>query len=152
MHGLIDCGTNAVLRYHDFGDEPVPTLAPEKGRKWLPVNDTKPTPGEGETLTGPVVTVTETSVTRVWTAAPYVAPVPFKVTNFQARAALMAADLFDQVDTALKTGGDAVALQAWEYANDVTRGGALVNGLAASLGWTQEQLDDLFRAAAVIEA
>lgn len=80
------------------------------------------------------------------------APVPQRVTNFQARAALMAAGLFDQVDTALKTAGDPMALQAWEYANEVARGGALVNGLVASLGWTHAQLDDLFRVAALIEA
>jgi hypothetical protein len=80
------------------------------------------------------------------------APVPDKVTNFQARAALIAAGLFDAVDAAVRASDDPIALQAWDYANEVTRNGALVNGLASGLGLTAEQLDDLFRAAAVIEA
>jgi len=77
-------------------------------------------------------------------------PVPTAVTNFQARAAFMAADLFEQVDGAVRAQGGA-AFQAWEYANEFTRTGALVTGLAA-LGITDAQLDDLFRAAARIEA
>lgn len=80
------------------------------------------------------------------------APVPRVVTNFQARAALMQADLFDTVNTAVMGGTDALAKQAWEYANEITRDGALVNSLAAGLGLTAEQLDDLFRQAATIEA
>jgi hypothetical protein len=80
------------------------------------------------------------------------APVPAEVTNFQARAALIGAGLFDQVDTAVRTSGNAVAVQAWDYANTITRNGTLVNAIGAGLGLSAEQLDDLFRAAAVIEA
>lgn len=80
------------------------------------------------------------------------APVPRVVTNFQARAALMQADLFETVNAAVMGGTDALAKQAWEYANEITRDGALVNSLAAGLGLTAEQLDDLFRQAATIEA
>ena len=142
---------DAILRYQVLDEDP-PALAPEKGLRWLPVEDTKPEPGADEGLSGPTITVTASAVERVWTVVPYVAPVPDKVTNFQARAVLISTGLFEQVDAAIKAGNDPVALQAWEYANDVTRNGALVNGMAASLGWSQAQLDDLFRAAAVIEA
>jgi hypothetical protein len=80
------------------------------------------------------------------------AAVPEVVTNFQARAALMGAGLFDAVDQAIKNSGNPVAVQAWEYANEVTRGGALVSEMAVQLAISDEAMDDLFRAAAVIEA
>lgn len=76
---------------------------------------------------------------------------PRVVTNFQARAALMAIGLFDQVDAYCKATGGAT-LQAWEYANNFYRNGALVNGLAPVFGLTPEQVDELFRQAAQIEA
>lgn len=80
-------------------------------------------------------------------------PVPVAVTNFQARAVLLAAGLFDQVDTAIKAQPQAsAAYQAWEYANEITRNGTLVNSMAEMLGFTAAQLDDLFRQAATIEA
>lgn len=78
-------------------------------------------------------------------------PVPYEVTNFQARAALMASGQFTLVDTAIKAVGG-VALQAWEYANNITRNGALVNSMAVSLGLTEEELDNLFIEASNIEA
>lgn len=81
------------------------------------------------------------------------APVPDEVTNFQARAALLGAGLFEMVNSAiLALPMTDVAYQAWEYANTVTRHGALVNAMAQQLGLTSEQLDNLFRAAAAIEA
>ncbi len=80
-------------------------------------------------------------------------PVPVQVTNFQARAVLLAAGLFDRVDAAIKAQPKAsAAYQAWEYANDITRNGTLVNSMAEALGFTATQLDDLFRQAATIEA
>lgn len=80
-------------------------------------------------------------------------PVPAVVTNFQARAALLAAGLFDQVDAAIKAQPvTSAAYQAWEYANELTRAGVLVNTMAAELGLSAGQLDELFRAAAEIEA
>lgn len=80
-------------------------------------------------------------------------PVPAEVTMFQARAVLLQAGLFDAVDAAMKAlGPKSVELQAWEYANHFTRHGALVTAMAAQLGLTDAQLDDMFRAAALIEA
>lgn len=78
--------------------------------------------------------------------------VPVAVTNFQARAALIAAGLFETVDAAVKSAADPVALQAWEYANEVHRHGHLVTSFAARLGLGPEALDALFRRAATIDA
>ena len=81
------------------------------------------------------------------------APVPAEVTMFQARAVLLQAGLFDAVNDAMfALGPKAVAFQAWEYANTMSRTGALVSAMAAQLGLTGAQVDDMFRAAAQIEA
>lgn len=86
--------------------------------------------------------------------------IPVSVTNFQARAVLMqmpsptgVADrtIFDDVNDALKAQGG-VPYQAWEQSNDFTRNGALVNSMAEKLGLTSDQLDQIFIAAAIIEA
>jgi len=69
--------------------------------------------------------------------------VPGAVTNFQCRAVLIAHGLFDQVDTMIRAAGG-VSLQAWEYANDVTRNGPLVVSMTGALGLTDEQVDDMF--------
>lgn len=99
--------------------------------------------------------------------APYsspAAPVPFSVTNFQARAVLLEmpgpddqGTMFDAINNALAAGKDQsvqgrINWQAWEQANDFTRNGTLVNSIGPSFGLTEEQLDDLFRRAVRIEA
>jgi hypothetical protein len=82
---------------------------------------------------------------------------PRVVTNFQARAVMMqiptseGRNLFVDVDDYCKAAGGTV-LQAWEYANNFYRTGALVNGLAPVFGLTESQLDELFQQAALIEA
>lgn len=78
-------------------------------------------------------------------------PVPEMVTNFQARAALRRAGLLETVHAAVQAAGGE-AWDAWEYANHLYRNGALVVGMAAALGLTEEQIDNLFRTAANIEA
>ena len=92
------------------------------------------------------------------------APVPAKVTNFQARAVLMqtpsptpGVSLFQFVDDALRAGKSAspeaaLAWQAWEQANDFYRNGALVNNLGMQFGLTASQIDAMFRAAEKIDA
>lgn len=138
---------DSILRYQDFDEMPL-ALAPEKELRWLPVQDTKSAPAAGYQLQGPSVSITQTAVTRVWSAVP---AVPHEVTNFQARAALIRAGKFDTINSAiLALGGEAA--QAWEYANVVERNGALVNMLGSELGLSPETLDDLFRVAATITA
>lgn len=79
---------------------------------------------------------------------------PISVTMAQARIALKQAGLFDQVEAGLNAlpEGDQkdTALIAWEYAPNVARNGALVTALAATMGLTDEQLDELFVAAKTI--
>lgn len=84
--------------------------------------------------------------------------VPREVTNFQARAVLMAQagsgegrTLFDDIDDALRVQGG-VAWQAWEYANTITRNGALVSAMATQFGMSETMLDQLFVEAAGISA
>lgn len=151
LHALVSAQAE-VLRYEYFDGTP-PQLAAAKELRWLPVADDRPTPGPGETLTGPVATVSADGVSRIWTVVPSDPPVPHRVTNFQARAALLEAGLFSTVNDALLTlPVDSPERQAWEYANELTRSGTLVNGMAAQLGLTSGQLDALFRRAAQIEA
>ena len=109
---------------------------------------------------GPGLTLLLDDGRELWAPPAPPPPVPASVTNFQARAVLMqmpspsgatGRTLFQDVDDALHAEGG-VALQAWEYANDVTRDGPLVNSLGARLGMTPEQLDGLFLAAATITA
>ena len=82
---------------------------------------------------------------------------PESVTNFQIRAALMAmpspsgGTVYDAVDAAAHAQGG-IALQAWEYANEVNRTGPLVQQMAAALGFDEAALDALFTAAAGISA
>jgi hypothetical protein len=79
-------------------------------------------------------------------------PPPEAVTARQARLALLGAGLLDNVDAALATISDPQARRAaeieWEYALEIRRDSPLVAELAPLLGLTDEQVDDLFRAAA----
>ena len=83
-------------------------------------------------------------------------PVPQEVTNFQARALLMnmpgsaeGRTLFQDVDDALRVLGG-VPLQAWEYGTVFPRQSELISTMAAQFNLTDEQLDQMFIAAAQI--
>lgn len=80
-----------------------------------------------------------------------VAPVPAEVTMRQARLALLAAGLLDDVEAAI-AGMDEPAKTAaqieWEYSNALERDNTLVAILGPALGLSTNQVDDLFRAAA----
>lgn len=77
--------------------------------------------------------------------------VPASVSAFQARAALFAAGLLDDVEAAVAA-ADRLTRIAWESAQAFERGSPTIATLAAALGLSDEQLDDLFRAAAEIRA
>ena len=79
--------------------------------------------------------------------------IPQIVSRFQARAALHLAGLLDDVE-ALMTAQDTPALAklAWADAQEFKRTSPTVLTMAAALGLTEQQLDDLFTAAAGIEA
>lgn len=82
---------------------------------------------------------------------PLVNGVPQQVTNYQARSALISADLFSAVDAAVKAQGPASqAYHAWEYANVFSRSSPFIADMGAALGLTTEQIDALFVAAAQV--
>ena len=96
----------------------------------------------------------------LWVPPPPAPPVPASITNYQARALLSrmpsvsgaaGRTLFQDVDDAMHAAGG-LDLQAWEYANDVTRDGDLVASLGAKLGMTGPQLDEFFVTASAITA
>ena len=77
--------------------------------------------------------------------------IPKVVSRFQAKAALAQAGLLDQVEAAI-SGGDAITKLAWEEAVEYHRESPMIEGLAKSLGLTDDQIDDLFIAAGQISA
>jgi hypothetical protein len=129
----------------------VPTFDPATQRLSDQVDELLDADARTVTVRPLVVNMTPDEVAAAAEAAK--PPVPVQVTNFQARAVLLAAGLFDRVDAAIKAQPQtSAAYQAWEYANDITRNGTLVNSMAETLGFSAAQLDDLFRQAATIEA
>lgn len=80
-------------------------------------------------------------------------PVITSVTMRQARLALLQQNLLTQVNNAVASmpgaQGEAVRIE-WEFSSTVERNRTLVQALAASLGLTSQQLDDLFAIAATL--
>ena len=97
-------------------------------------------------------TVAGTATVRNMTADEYAAAnsVPARVTNYQARRAIRAAKLFDQVDAAIRAAGDPDFVDAWDYANEFLRDDPVILALPAALNppLTSDQIDELFRVAA----
>lgn len=75
--------------------------------------------------------------------------VPQTVTMRQARLALLASGLLDDVTAAVAGAGQAAQIE-WEYASDVGRNATLIQSLAGVMGLTDEQLDGLFVLAATL--
>ena len=77
----------------------------------------------------------------------YLATIPSVVTMRQARLALLQQGLLNSVNYALSTmqgiEGEAARIE-WEYAAEVYRDSPLVQSLSSGLGWTEQQILDLF--------
>jgi hypothetical protein len=82
-------------------------------------------------------------------AANAIPGVPQVVTPLQARKAINAAGLRASIEAAVAASGQD-AKDAWEYATEIRRDNALIASMAAGLGLTSAQIDDLFRAAAAL--
>lgn len=86
--------------------------------------------------------------------APYVAPppaVPQQVSPYQARMALHAAGLLDDVEALMADATITRAAKiAWEYATTWQRDSQFIAELAPALGLSEAQIDDLFIAAAQV--
>lgn len=78
-------------------------------------------------------------------------PVPAAVSAFQAKAALTQAGLYDKAAAAAQAAGGFMFL-AWSTATEFERSSPNIATLAAGLGLTDAQVDDLFRAASKITA
>lgn len=76
-------------------------------------------------------------------------PIPTVVSMRQARLALLQAGLLATVDAAIAAGTEADQI-TWEYATEVVRNSPLVVNLSASLGLSEQQLDELFTLAATL--
>jgi len=75
------------------------------------------------------------------------------VSRFQARAALRQAGLRSQVEAIMDDPAtDPLVVDAWTDAQEFRRMSPTVLNLAAGLGLTDTEVDDLFRQAAMIEA
>lgn len=75
--------------------------------------------------------------------------VPAQATMAQTRLALLQAGLLSQVQNAIAAASQAVQIE-WEYRDAVRRNSQLVLSLTSQLGWTKEQVDDLFRLAVTL--
>lgn len=91
-------------------------------------------------------------------AAPVVSPEEIRaairpITMRQARLALLAAGVLGDVAPALAAlpspHRDAAEIE-WEYASEVRRDAPLIAAIGSALGLTEDQIDDLFEAAAVL--
>lgn len=81
-----------------------------------------------------------------------VEPVPEVITPRQAKIALLQAGLLDDVEAAVAAIPDEttrrIAQVEWEYAQEVRRDWPLLVQVAAQMGLTDAQVDELFRAGA----
>lgn len=74
--------------------------------------------------------------------------VPESISNFQARAQMIADGNFVAVDTAVRGSGNPTAVAAWDYANVFLRNSAIVAALQATTPYnTPAKLDAFFIAA-----
>ena len=78
---------------------------------------------------------------------PPLEPVPQRVSALQARRALLAADMLDQIEAAIARQPRAVQI-TWEYATEIYRDDPMLVEVAQAIGLGTNTLDDLFRAAA----
>lgn len=73
--------------------------------------------------------------------------VPQIVSSYQARTALLQADLLDQVEAAVAASDDKQVQIAWEYATEFHRTSPFIVAIGAELNLTDAQVDALFIAA-----
>lgn len=94
----------------------------------------------------------------LWDGAKFVPPpppppaVPAQVALWQARAVLDQMGLLATVNAAVAASESPALRAVWEYGNVITRDSPGLAALAEALGLTDAQVDDLFRAAAALEA
>ena len=75
--------------------------------------------------------------------------VPVQITALQARRAIAAAGLLDAVTAAINAADDSVKA-LWYQSEYIERANPVLNAMATQIGMSSEQLDDLFRAGALL--
>ncbi len=98
LYALVDAA-GSVVRMQDHVAPPH-ALAPEKGLKWLPMEDVRPEPGPGEILEGPAVTVEADRVVRTWTTLSK--PLPDRLAEVHAARRAAYPAVGDQLDALFK--------------------------------------------------
>lgn len=88
--------------------------------------------------------------TGEFTAAVVAQPVPAVVSRLQAKAALFQAGLLSQVEAAISE-ADPIVQMAWADAIEFRRQSPVILAMAGELNLSEAQVDDLFRAASLIE-
>lgn len=114
---------------------------PDQTTQMIPAGDPAP---DGSTLIGN--TVDPDALT------PVLVPVPEEVTRFQARAALHLSGLLSTVEAVMTNEQTPVLTRlAWVDALSFKRHSPAVVGMAQMFGWSDSEVDDLFRLAQTIE-
>ena len=120
-------------------------LRPGAAWVWLDENDYTTLTWSDTTQTCPTEAEIDAEVAKGAPAAPQVTTVSPR----QARLALFAAGILDQVETAVKAAGGAVQI-SWDYATEINRHDPLIVSIGASLGLTEDQIDLIFTQAATL--
>lgn len=76
--------------------------------------------------------------------------IPQEVSMYQARAALIGAGLYEQVNAAVAASTDEIVKVAWEYATVVRRSSPFIAAMSGALGLDDATIDQLFVSAAQI--
>lgn len=116
-------------------------------RPWRIVTVTELPPAEARSLWR----WTEDGPLAVAVPEPQPEPIPQVVSRMQARIALFNAGLLPAVEAAVAQASPFVQM-AWQDAQEFRRTSQTISALKAAVGLTDEQLDQLFRDAALIEA
>ena len=85
-----------------------------------------------------------------WVAPPVYTPQ--EVTRFQAKAVMLQQGILDSVEQAVDASSDALLKLAWDEALTFERQSPALATVADTLGLTEQQLDDMFTAAAQVKA
>lgn len=109
---------------------------------------------DGSTLVDALMTL-EDAVAAGYVPEPYSTPVPFSVAKWAFLLTLRRRGKEDALKAAIAAynGANADRVRAkWDADPDVERNGATINALGAAIGYTPEQVDDLFRESQRVEA
>jgi hypothetical protein len=88
---------------------------------------------------------------EIITNAPGANVVPYTVSAYQAKSALLAANLYYTVENMINSSNNMQMKLAWFNATEFQRDNIFISSLANNLGLTQEQIDQLFITAAQIK-